>query len=734
MIQPPRRILFATTCRSDFGPSVALLRAINASSELELGLLVGGAHLSAEHGLTTREVEAEGLPIVRHMDFLSPDLSASAAKAMWLYATCFAEESADLLMLYGDRWELLTIATAATMKGLPILHLCGGDVTEGAIDEQVRHAVTKLAHLHVPSTPGSAARLRHMGEEPWRILAVGDPAVDRFREADVASDADLHELVGFVPDRSTLLVTWHPTTNELPELASHTEALIQALAAWLAIANTNQVIITAPAPDPGAEQIRTTLEAFAKAHPERAVFVESLGSRAYRRAMGLVGALVGNSSSALNEAPYVSLGAVNIGTRQQGRERGLNVIDVAPDADAIGAGIARATSATFRASLSAMQSPYGDGHVSQRVVRALEELPPREVLLRKRFFPPSQTDAATRKPIGGDFPLVSIVATSPALFATGRDALAAIVLKHPDAQRWLVPEFTCPTVVELLRAHGKTTVPLAMTEPWLPDLTSLREAQADAVMVPFFLGASPTEELWQALQGSSMLVVEDRCQVASLPPSPDELRGDYAVGSYRKWLPVVDGAYCITKRGSALHATGGDLGAAALSRIAGAAIKSIRDTQGRLDPWREEAMVDLFREGEALLGAPLEPRRAQFITEAVLETLDIGAVQRKRAENLTRLLTHLERLGITALVPEPERCTTLLALPIRLSNRDTIRAQLSSEHIYCPVHWPGGDWSGTSPKARQWAAELLSLPIDHRLDAADIDRMAAALEHALRTA
>jgi UDP-hydrolysing UDP-N-acetyl-D-glucosamine 2-epimerase len=288
-------------------------------------------------------------------------------------------------VLYGDRLELLPIATAAVIAHVPIAHVSGGDITEGAIDEQVRHALTKMAHLHFPHTPGATRRVLQMGEEPWRVTTVGDPLLDAFVHGPRPTPDALADTLGFVPDARTLVVTFHPPTLELDALPAQLDALCTALNRY-----DGSVVITAPAPDPGADMIRESLTALARSRP-RTVFVESLGGYRFRGLLHCAGAVVGNSSSGLIEAPAAQLGAVNLGARQHGRERAANVIDAPLEPDAITAAIHTALSPAFRASLAHVTSPYGRGDAAPTIARTIARAlstHTRDALLRKRFTEP----------------------------------------------------------------------------------------------------------------------------------------------------------------------------------------------------------------------------------------------------------------------------------------------------------------------------------------------------------
>ncbi len=242
-----------------------------------------------------------------------------------------------------------------------------------------------MSHLHFPSTAQSAERVLQMGEEPWRVHCTGDPAVDQFVRGRFASKQELAEQLGFCPDRSTLLVTFHPATLEVEDMPRQARELAAALREY-----HGWVVITGPGPDPGGAAIRSELEDLARTRPQT-VFVNHLGSLRYRGLMRLIGAVVGNSSSGLNEAPCVSLPVVNVGNRQRGRERAANVIDVPPEKEAIARGIRQALSPDFRDKIRNVPNPYGDGTAAVRVLGVLGDLPPRHVLLRKVFCPPGKT-------------------------------------------------------------------------------------------------------------------------------------------------------------------------------------------------------------------------------------------------------------------------------------------------------------------------------------------------------
>ena len=386
----PRRIGVVTVARSDYGHLAPVLVEIQAAPDLELVLFVAGSHLVPRFGETARLVEADGWPIAERVAMgLDADAPEAIGRSIGIGVTAFAGALArrrpDLLVVLGDRVEMLAAAVAALPLTLPVAHLHGGEVTEGAIDEQARHAITKLAHLHFPAAEPYARRLRQMGEEAWRIHCCGAPGLDRFRTMTFLSRAALRERLGLPLERPTLLVTFHPVTLAPGDTAVHVDELLAALARVDA-----DTVVTYPGADASSHQIIERLGAFADKR-ERVRVVPTLGDDVYCSLLREADAMVGNSSSALVEAPSFGLPAVNIGIRQRGRLRAANVIDVGYGRDEIAAGLARALDPAFRRGLAGLENPYGDGQASPRIVKALRDVELGSRLITKRFvdLPPA---------------------------------------------------------------------------------------------------------------------------------------------------------------------------------------------------------------------------------------------------------------------------------------------------------------------------------------------------------
>lgn len=365
-----REIAVLTTSRADFGIYRPVLDRLAASRRAKARLIVSGSHLDAKFGRTEGEIRSLGYPIFRRVPCLAGEVATSMSRMIEGMAQLFRSWRPDLLLVLGDRFEMLAGALASVPFFIPLAHLHGGEVTTGAIDDSFRHALSKLSHLHFTATEAAAERLRRMGEEPWRIIVSGAPALDRLETAPRATKDDF------------LLVTYHPVTREPGREAAQADALVKALRR-----TGRRCVVTAPNADPGSDPIRERLQHFCRGNLG-AQYYDSLGSDDYFRMMSGAAAMVGNSSSGLLEAPSFGLPVVNIGTRQDGRVRARNVIDCGYDVPGIVRAIRKALSPAFRRSLRGLKNPYGDGRAADRIVRRLESVPLDSRLLRKGFYEP----------------------------------------------------------------------------------------------------------------------------------------------------------------------------------------------------------------------------------------------------------------------------------------------------------------------------------------------------------
>jgi len=378
-----RRVVVVTFGRSDYSSGMPIMRALQQTAGLDLGVVVSGMHLSARFGRTVTFVEADGFPIVDRLELIAADDSAAASavavgEGTVRFARSLSRLVPDLLLLVVDRAELLAPAIAALELRIPVAHISGGDVTEGAIDNQVRHAVSKLSHLHFVALPEHAARLRQMGEEPWRITVSGDPALDLVETLPRLDRAAVAVALGVTLQRPVILLSHHPTTLGAADPAREIDALMNAVADF-----PGTFIATAPNSDHGYSAIEARLEQFASRPNVR--LVTSLGQQLYFSLLAQADAMVGNSSSAIWEAPSFRLPAVDVGDRQKGRACTANVIHTPADTGAIRSALGRALTPDFRNGLRQLQNPYGDGHSTARIVSVLSQVDLGPALLQKRF-------------------------------------------------------------------------------------------------------------------------------------------------------------------------------------------------------------------------------------------------------------------------------------------------------------------------------------------------------------
>ena len=383
-----KRVAVLTSSRADFGHLHWPLRRMLDHPALDPRLIIAGAHLSAEFGVTVREIESAGFRPDETIECLiSSDTDVGMAKTIGVATLSLADllgrMRPDILLLIADRYEMLAPASVALALRIPIAHIEGGEISEGAIDDAVRNALTKMAHLHFTPTEDASRRVMAMGEESWRVHRVGAPSLDHLAQDVLPDGGELAGALGFVPDENTCVAVIHPVTLQ-DDPTADAEAMIEALAAC------SRIAFCFPNADAGSRslirRVRTVCESRRDAH----LYV-NLEPRLYWGLLGQAGVLVGNSSSGIMETASIGLPTVNVGERQRGRTRPGNVIDTPAEASAIRSAIEHARSPGFRSSLQGLENPYGDGHAGERIARILAEAPERGVLLHKRALPLSAT-------------------------------------------------------------------------------------------------------------------------------------------------------------------------------------------------------------------------------------------------------------------------------------------------------------------------------------------------------
>jgi UDP-hydrolysing UDP-N-acetyl-D-glucosamine 2-epimerase len=368
-----RRIGVVTTSRADYSHLYWPLRELADHPAVELGIFALGPHLSPEFGSTIREIEHDGFPIQARIEcLLSSDTDTGMAKTIGLAILGLADALTawrpDLLLLIADRYEMLAPASAALALRIPVAHIEGGEVSQGAIDDQVRNALTKLAHIHFTSTETARRRVIAMGEEPRRVHRAGAPSLDHLRRSTLLDRPALESRLGLALPSPTLVAAWHPVT-----ILRDTNAEADAFFAALAQA-PGQLVFVYPNADAGSHALIERTRALAAKRAQVHIFV-NLDAVTYWSLLGCADALIGNSSSGIMEAASLALPAVNVGMRQQGRERARNVVDVPAETEAICDAILRVLSPGFRESLAGMENPYGDGTAAVTIARILTATP-----------------------------------------------------------------------------------------------------------------------------------------------------------------------------------------------------------------------------------------------------------------------------------------------------------------------------------------------------------------------
>jgi UDP-N-acetylglucosamine 2-epimerase (non-hydrolysing)/GDP/UDP-N,N'-diacetylbacillosamine 2-epimerase (hydrolysing) len=384
-----------TTSRADYSHLYWPLHELAAHPEVELGVFALGAHLSPEFGSTLNEIERDGFPIKARIEcLLSSDTDTGMAKTIGVAILSLADALTawrpDLLLLIADRYEMLAPASVALALRIPIAHIEGGEISQGAIDDQVRNALTKLAAIHFTSTPTARRRIIAMGEEPWRVTHAGAPSLDHMRRSTLLTRPALEARLGLTLQAPTILAAWHPVT-----ILKDTNAEADAFFAALAQA-PGQLLFVYPNADAGSYALIERTKALAESRPDTHIFV-NLDPITYWSLLGQVDAMAGNSSSGIMEAASFALPTVNVGIRQQGRERARNVIDAPAEATAILRALGQALHPEFRKNLRGMENPYGNGIAVEAIARVLTTVPLDGLLIKQPTPLPEETEEADER-------------------------------------------------------------------------------------------------------------------------------------------------------------------------------------------------------------------------------------------------------------------------------------------------------------------------------------------------
>ena len=373
-----RKLCVVTGTRAEYGLLSRLMRMIKDSQDTQLQVVVTNMHLSAKYGDTYKEIENDGFTIDKRVPIIddsAPDCAHSTvmemSRALAGFADAYRDLKPDMVVVLGDRYEILAAAEAAMIMRIPIAHIHGGEITEGAFDDAIRHCITKMSHLHFASTPAYQKRIIQLGEEPDRVFYTGAIGVENIKKFQLLSKKEIEDFIQFKIDGQTILVTYHPVT-----LGNRTaEQDISDFIAALEQHPELRVVFTMPNSDTGGQAIVDAINGFVQHHPDRAVAFKSLGVLRYLSLMRQVAAVVGNSSSGLVEVPCFGIPTLNIGDRQKGRIAADSVLNCSPDKDAILEGLDIVLSDSFREKARHTQNPYDKPGTVQTIFDVISTYP-----------------------------------------------------------------------------------------------------------------------------------------------------------------------------------------------------------------------------------------------------------------------------------------------------------------------------------------------------------------------
>lgn len=380
-----KKICVVTGTRAEYGLLYWLMKEIDADAELTLQLIVTGMHLSPEFGLTYQEIEKEFTINKKIEMLLSSDSAVGISKSMGLaqisFAEAYQELQPDLVLVLGDRYEIFSAVSAAMIARLPVAHLHGGETTEGAFDEAIRHSITKMSHLHFTATEAYRARVIQLGEDPERVFTVGGLGIENIKRLKLLNKEAFEQSIDFKLAEKNLLVTFHPVTLETSTAEQQFAELLEALDTLV----DTHIIFTKANSDTDGRIINTMIDHYTNANPNKAVAFTSLGQLRYLSALQFVDAVVGNSSSGLAEAPSFKIGTINIGDRQKGRIKAKSIIDCEPSKEAVISALDKLYDISFKKELSSVLNPYGDGCASSNIVSIVKDLNLNN-LIKKQFY------------------------------------------------------------------------------------------------------------------------------------------------------------------------------------------------------------------------------------------------------------------------------------------------------------------------------------------------------------
>ena len=380
-----RKVCVVTGTRAEYGLLYWLLKEIEADKELQLQVIVTGMHLSPEFGLTYKEIEKEFKINKKIEMLLSSDTSVGISKSMGLAQISFAESydelKPDIVVVLGDRYEIFSATSAAMISRIPIAHIHGGEKTEGAFDESIRHSITKMSHLHFTATDEYKNRVIQLGEDPSRVFNVGGMGIENIKRLELLNKKEFEKSIEFKLNSKNILVTFHPVTLENSTAKEQFKELLDAIDE---LEDTN-IIFTKANSDTDGRVINQMIDEYVTKNSNKSIVFTSLGQLRYLSALQYVDAVVGNSSSGLAETPSFKIGTINIGDRQKGRIKASSVIDCEPNKDSILNSFEKLYSKEFQEILKTTINPYGDGYASKKIVEILKSVDLKNIL-KKSFY------------------------------------------------------------------------------------------------------------------------------------------------------------------------------------------------------------------------------------------------------------------------------------------------------------------------------------------------------------
>jgi len=381
-----RKICVITTSRAEYGLLYWLMKGIKEDIDLQLQLVVTGTHLSPEFGSTIDQIRDDGFHVDRSFDLRmhndSPaGISHSLAIAIDGFATALATLNPDIIVLLGDRFEILGAAATALIANIPVAHIHGGELTLGAIDDSIRHSITKMSAIHFAAAEEYRQRIIQLGENPQRVHNVGGMGLDSIKKLKLLSKKDLESHLGIKLRKKNFLITFHPETLDPKEANHH----FQELLAVLEEEKESLLIFTFPNADTGNKALLKSLEDFVKINQDNCLLYKSLGQLYYLSLMKYAHAVVGNSSSGIIEAPSFKIATINIGKRQEGRIRAASVIDCNPDRESIKKAFKKVYSTAFAEILKQVKNPFGNGGAADKVIKYLKSCNLDELRFKKFY-------------------------------------------------------------------------------------------------------------------------------------------------------------------------------------------------------------------------------------------------------------------------------------------------------------------------------------------------------------